>query len=215
MSEVPGPDGEGEERGGWWPLVILIVAVVLIGGAVGFLVLNREAAAPEVVVARAEGPYARFAVGPMAKLETHAEPRPVPQTPFFDREGKPVTLADYRGRVAVVNIWATWCAPCVTEMPTLAALQQAYPQDRLVVVPVSVDREEAVADAKSFIDVHEPLPLLTNPDFSLPFAMKIKGLPATVVLDAQGREIARLSGESDWSSPEAKAFFDAVLADQD
>lgn len=158
---------------------------------------------------KTQGPLARYAVGTLAKLETHARPKPVADVGFNDRSGKPVSLADFKGQVTVVNIWATWCGPCVTEMPTLAALQKAYPADKLRVLPVSVDRD--AADAKSFIDVHAPLPLYHDPKFAVPHDLGVKGMPTTLILDAQGREVARLSGESDWNSPDARKLFDALV----
>lgn len=161
---------------------------------------------------KTQGPLAGYAVGTLAKLETHAAPKPVPAVAFNDRNGKSVTLADFKGRVVVLNLWATWCAPCVTEMPTLAALQRAYPDDKLLVLPVSVDREEDFADAKSFIDVHAPLPLYHDPSkMQLPHDLGVKGMPTTIVIDAQGREVARLSGESDWNSPDARKLIDALV----
>jgi thiol-disulfide isomerase/thioredoxin len=158
---------------------------------------------------------ARFAVGSLAALDTPAVLVAAPDYVFKDREGADVRFADFRGKVVLVNLWAMWCAPCRTEMPTIAALAAARPDGDLVVLPINVDTgEDAVADAKSFIDVHDPLPFYGDPRFQLPFEFPGKGkMPQTILLDRQGRIRAAFAGEADWSSPEARALIDAVLAE--
>lgn len=164
----------------------------------------------------AESDLARFATGSIAALETPAELAAAPDYVFHDRDGGEVSFADFRGKVTVVNLWAMWCAPCRTEMPTLAALQTHYRQRAdFVVLPINVDvGAEKLADAASFIGVHEPLPLYNDPQFQLPFEFPARGkMPQTIVLDRQGRVRAWFAGEADWSSPEAIALFDALLAE--
>ncbi|MBA4803599.1 MAG: TlpA family protein disulfide reductase [Brevundimonas sp.] len=199
--------------------VIGAVAGVLLIGAIGAAALLYanpglidKAAAPAPA---AKSELARFAVGPIARLETPAALETAPDYVFQDREGGPVRLADFRGKVVVVNLWAMWCAPCRTEMPTLARLAEAYAGTDLVVLPVNVDATpDAIADARSFIDVHEPLPLYSDPKFQLPFELPGKGkMPQTVLLDRQGRIRAHFSGEADWASPEARALVDGLLAE--
>ncbi|NEX93625.1 TlpA family protein disulfide reductase [Caulobacter sp. 17J65-9] len=205
-------EGSGKKTAVMIAAAVVVVAA-LAGGA--FYLTRPDSAAVQLkdqaagALDKTQGPLAAYAVGTLAKLETHAQPKAVPAVSFDDRDGKPVSLADFKGRVTVVNVWATWCAPCVTEMPTLAALQKGYPTDKLVVVPVSVDRD--VADAKSFIDVHAPLALYHDPKFALPHDLGVMGMPTTLILDRNGREVARLSGESDWNSPDARKLFDALL----
>jgi thiol-disulfide isomerase/thioredoxin len=158
---------------------------------------------------------ARFAVGSLARLETPADLPPTPTQVFKTRDGADTTLAAFRGKVVVVNVWAMWCAPCRTEMPTLARLAQAYQDRDLVVLPINVDIEaDKVADGRSFIDVHEPLPFYTDATFKLPFLLPGKGkMPQTVLLDRKGRIRAAFAGEADWSSAEARALIDALLAE--
>jgi hypothetical protein len=100
-------------------------------------------------------------------------------------------------------------------MPTLATLAQTYAGQDVVVLPINVDAtEDAIADGRSFIDVHEPLPMYSDPKFQLPFELPGKGkMPQTILLDRQGRIRAYFSGEADWASPEAKALIDALLAE--
>ena len=115
----------------------------------------------------------------------------------------------------MVNLWAMWCAPCRTEMPTLANLARAYEGTDLVVLPINVDAgDDKLAEVTSFIDVHEPLPLYRDPKFELPFQLPGKTMmPQTVVLDRQGRIRAWMAGEADWAGAEARALMDAVLAE--
>ena len=191
-----------------------LLAGALIGG--GLVYVNRDAffkaATPEPA---AKSELARFATGSLTRLET---PEAIPMAPayvFKNRDGADVTFARFRGKVVVVNLWAMWCAPCRTEMPTLARLDEAYPDDQLVVLPINVDAtEDGLADARSFIDVHEPLPLYSDMKFQLPFLLPQKDkMPQTVLLDRQGRIRASFAGEADWASPEARALIDALLAE--
>ncbi len=193
-----------------------LLAIVVLGGAVGTLYAMqagpfkaREAAAAP------KSELARFARGPLTALDTPERLVAAPDYVFKTREGADTRFADFRGKVVVVNLWAMWCAPCRTEMPTLAALATAYADKDLVVLPINVDTgADAIADATSFIDVHEPLPLYSDPRFQLPFEFPGKGkMPQTILLDRQGQVRAAYSGEADWSSPEAKALIDALLAE--
>ena len=130
-----------------------------------------------------------------------------PDMAFTRLDGTPARLP----RPAVVNLWATWCGPFVTEMPTLAALQKRYEGKDLAVVPISVDRKSALQDVKSFIGVHPPLTIYNDPEFSIPAKLKVMGLPTTIIYDRQGHEVARVKGEAKWDSPEALALIDHLL----
>ncbi len=199
--------------------IIGAVAGVLLVGVIGgaaLLYANPglldKAAAP---APPAKSELARFASGSIARLETPAKLETAPDYVFKTREGADTSLSDFRGKVVVVNLWAMWCAPCRTEMPTLARLAELYDGTDLVVLPINVDRtEDELADARSFIDVHEPLPLYSDPKFQMPFELPGEGkMPQTVLLDRKGRIRAHFSGEADWASPEARALVDALLAE--
>ena len=199
--------------------VIGAVAGVLLVGVIGGAALLYakpdlfdKAAAP---APPAKSELTRFAKGSIARLETPAKLDAAPAYVFKTRDGADARLQDFRGKVVVVNVWAMWCAPCRTEMPTLARLAELYAGADLVVLPINVDNSaDAIADATSFIDVHEPLPLYSDPKFQLPFELPGRGkMPQTVLLDRQGRIRAHFSGEADWSSPEARALIDALLAE--
>lgn len=191
------------------------LAVGMIVGA-GLLYANRDAffkaATPELA---AKSALARFATGSLTRLETLEATPMAPDYVFKTRDGADARFADFRGKVVVVNIWAMWCAPCRTEMPTLARLDEAYPDSDLMVLPINVDAtEDGLADARSFIDVHEPLPLYSDMKFQLPFLLpQQEKMPQTVLLDRRGRIRASFAGEADWASPEARALIDALLAE--
>jgi thiol-disulfide isomerase/thioredoxin len=191
-----------------------LLAGALIGG--GLVYVNRDAffkaATPEPA---AKSELARFATGSLTRLETLKATPMAPDYVFKTREGADARFADFRGKVVVINLWAMWCAPCRTEMPTLARLDEAYPDSELMVLPINVDATpDGLTDARSFIDVHEPLPLYSDMKFQLPFELPGEGkMPQTVLLDRQGRIRASFSGEADWASPEARALIDALLAE--
>ena len=160
------------------------------------------------------GDLKSLAEGPMAKLVVSDKPAPAPETVFRDAAGKPHTLAEFKGRVAVVNVWANWCAPCKQEIPSLARLQAAYAGKPLVVVPVSVGKAEDETAGRTFIDRNPPLTFYTEPTYALAYAFKppVDGMPTTILYDTHGVERARLAGGSDWSSPQAHAVMNLLLA---
>ncbi len=154
-----------------------------------------------------------LARGEMAKLVIPPEPQPAPASPFVDADGKTVRIGDFKGQVVVVNLWATWCPPCVKEMPTLAAMSAAY-TGKIVVLAVSQDSPDARAAAVKFIAEHPPLKFYQDPASKMAFAFKpgVEGLPTTLIYGPDGVERARLSGGADWNGRDARAVFDALLS---
>ncbi|WPY94032.1 TlpA disulfide reductase family protein [Limimaricola variabilis] len=151
--------------------------------------------------------------GDMRKLAVHAEPRAGSEVPFESAEGGEITLGDFAGKPVLVNFWATWCAPCREEMPQLAALQETLGGPEFEVVTIATGRNEPVAMERFLSEIGaEDLPRHRDPRQSLARDMGVLGLPVTLILDAEGREIARLQGEADWSSDSARAILEAVIA---
>src|SRR5580658_4490334 len=119
-----------------------------------------------------------LAVGQMPKLEVTA-PAPSPAANFTTADGRALSLADFKGKAVVLNLWATWCGPCVEEMPTLARLAEETRGQPLAIVPVSVDRTEDRANALAFLARRPPLAFYGDPSYGLAFAFRppIAGLP--------------------------------------
>ena len=149
------------------------------------------------------------APGPMPQSVDALRPQPpavLPALRFTAADGSARSLADYAGRGVVLNFWATWCVPCVSEMPALDALSRALADRRIVVLPVSLDH--AGADAvKPFYAGHgiASLPVLLDIHAGAMAALRLDGIPTTLVIDRGGREVARVQGPVRWDAPEAAA----------
>ena len=140
-------------------------------------------------------------VGPQGFLIWES-PRTLPELAFEDKDGKPLTLSYFQGRVILLNIWATWCLPCREEMPTLDSLQAQLGGEQFEVVALSVDhagisvvekfyRKTGIQHLRQYID---PSTLATS-------TLGIEGVPTTLLIDHDGREIGRLVGAAEWDSP--------------
>ena len=149
----------------------------------------------------------------MARFVFKPAPEALPAFAFADGAGKERTMADWRGRVVLLNVWATWCLPCRKEMPGLDRLQAELGSDRFEVVALSADRAGADA-SRRFLDQIKVtrLGLYVDQTVRVPSTLKVVGMPATLLIDRQGREIGRLLGPAEWDSPEAMALIRAALA---
>ena len=147
--------------------------------------------------------------GDMKKLALHAEPVPVPEAVLLDATDGEHSLADYKGKWVVLNFWATWCAPCRREMPSLDRLQAAKPE--IAVVPVATGRNAVPGIERFFAEAGVTgLPILRDPTSTLARGMGVMGLPVTVILNPEGQEVARLIGDAEWDSASAKAILAAL-----
>ncbi|MAY31734.1 MAG: redoxin [Rhodovulum sp.] len=151
--------------------------------------------------------------GDMLKLNVHAEPQPIPIiAPLETLDGAPVTLAEYQGKYVVVNFWATWCAPCRKEMPGLDRLQTELAGEDFEVVTIAVGRLSVPGIHRFFEETGvENVVALRDPFAILSRQMSVLGLPVTVIMDPEGREIARLIGEAEWDGPNARVILDELL----
>ncbi len=127
---------------------------------------------------------------------------PLSQVTFENAQGKHMTLADFKGKVVLLNIWATWCPPCVHEMPTLDKLQKLLGGKNFAVVPLSVDKG-GIYTVKSFYDDNfiSHLPIYVDPTTQVLDTLSILGTPTTILINKQGEEIARTMGPEDWDQP--------------
>ncbi|WP_425097603.1 TlpA family protein disulfide reductase [Tropicibacter sp. S64] len=151
--------------------------------------------------------------GDMKKLTFHAEAKDAGQAEFMTFDGDPLTLSQWQGKWVMVNFWATWCAPCRHEMPMLAALQRELGGETFEVLTIATSRNPPAKMKAFFEEIGvDNLPLHRDPKSTLARQMGILGLPVTVILNPEGKEIARLTGDADWSSDEAKAVLSALIS---
>jgi len=126
-------------------------------------------------------------------------------------DGEELVLSDLKGKVVVLNIWATWCPPCVKEMPSLDRLQDLRGGETFEVITISLDRTK-YEPAKFFADNGiENLVPYHDGSFGIPGQLRLYGYPSTLIYNAEGREIALLQGEAEWDSEEALALVDYLL----
>lgn len=153
-----------------------------------------------------------LSVGEMAAFVFKKAPEPLPEVTFLDGTGKERSLKAWKGKVVLLNLWATWCVPCRKEMPGLDRLQTELGSDKFEVVAVSVDRT-GIEGARKFLDQISVrgLAVLSDPSARMATTLKAIGLPTTLLINAEGHEVGRLVGPAEWDTPEAKALIRAVL----
>ena len=157
-----------------------------------------------------------LSTGEMAAFVFRPEPAALPEIKFQDGEGKERTLAEWRGKVVLLNLWATWCLPCRKEMPALDRLQKELGSGKFSgkfeVVALSVDRKGLEASKKFLNDTKvERLALYVDPSARANTELRAVGLPVTLLIDPQGREIGRLLGPAEWDGEDALRLVRAAL----
>ena len=146
-------------------------------------------------------------------MPLHDAPRALLSPPFIDGEGRELTLEDFRGRVVLLNVWATWCVPCREEMPTLDRLQARLGGDDFHVLPLSIDRAGLGPVRRFYEEIGiRHLGMYLAEDLRAMLALGAIGLPTTILIDRDGRKIARLVGPAEWDSPEAVAQFQSIIS---
>ena len=178
----------------------LLIALLLIFSAAGCdrqKAPDPQAGAPDGSAAPAAGEVDRSKAG-----------RAAPDLAFLDPEGESASLADFRGKPLLLNLWATWCAPCVAEMPTLDAL--AARENGVRLLAVSQDMAGQEAKVAAFFEEREldHLQPYLDPELALMTGLGASVLPTTILYDAEGREVWRVVGALDWTGPEAARLID-------
>lgn len=181
------------------------------------LLLSANAALPAHAAGADLATLEALRDGDMQKLVLLAAPKPLPdgalETVLLDPTDGEHTLADYAGKYVLLNFWATWCAPCRKEMPSLDRVQATLGSDTFVVIPIATGRNSVEGIAKFFTEADiTSLTTLRDPNMELSRNMGVLGLPITVILNPQGQEIARLIGDAEWDSPSATAILTAITA---
>ncbi|MGF1454203.1 MAG: TlpA family protein disulfide reductase [Alphaproteobacteria bacterium] len=188
-----------------------LFGLMLAGTVGGFAIVLAMA-----TLLKSGDPARHLATGEMAGFQFQTNPIPVNTSGFVDETGTDLTLADFEGRTILVNLWATWCAPCVEELPTLDALQDSLGSERFEVVTISIDRG-GPDKPKAFFDRLglSSLTLYRDPSTKIGVGLEATGLPTTVLIDERGREVGRYMGPADWNAPEARALIKSFIPAQD
>jgi thiol-disulfide isomerase/thioredoxin len=204
------------------------LAMVLLGGIGGVVVglaavygigaMQRNpsdvACKPAAEVAKRLAPLAK---GEVAAVGIASAPKRLPQLAFADADGKPRTLADFKGRTVLLNLWATWCVPCRKEMPALDALQQKLGSDRFEVVAINIDTRN-LEKPKAWLAEVGITKLAYFADSSAKVFQDLKsigkafGMPTTILVDPNGCELGTLAGPAEWASDDAIRLIEAALA---
>ncbi len=197
----------------WMTGVATIAAVV---GAVAYWMLGSvnplDTPSAPIVVARTQSGNASapkqtspadgkrdLAAKPFRFGPAGADPDDIAEVRFVDADGRPMSLADFRGKQVLLNIWATWCGPCREEMPTLNRLQTRLGSPDFQVVALSIDREgvDVVRDFYAELDL-QALRIYVDTSTMAPINLNVLGVPTTLLLDGNGREIGRYTGPTEW-----------------
>ncbi|GAK34002.1 thioredoxin [Iodidimonas nitroreducens] len=198
---------------GLW--LILIAGALALGGWAAYEMITRgESAAinENADSVSFSSQLARLTTGEMATFEGQTEPVPLPADLMMEGPDGPQSLSDERGRVLLINLWAEWCAPCIEEMPTLAALDAHFGGPDFRVLPISIDRSP-VRQAQDVLVKFKAGSLETwaEPSMKLMGDLGVISLPTTLLIDREGRELGRLNGPADWNSKEARALIAAAI----
>lgn len=218
MPELPPPPRAATRR------ILLAVGGVLIGAGIGFAImtygtggLNRQTGdagcRPAVELARKIAPLAH---GEVAALTMATAPLRLPDLAFDDAGGQPKKLSDWRGRMVLVNLWATWCVPCRKEMPALDELQTKLGGADFEVVAINIDTRDP-EKPKNFLKDANLTRLGYFSDSKAKVFQDLKavgralGMPTSVLVDGQGCEIATIAGPAEWASDDAIKLIKAAM----
>ncbi len=192
-------------------MVSAIVAVHVGYWRIPQLTRSRGETPPAAAATSADSPVA---ASPL-ELSIFDQPRPVPEIRFADEQGHDLTLADFRGRVVLLNVWATWCVPCRQEMPTLDRLQARLGGKDFLVMALSIDRKGVAAVRGFYREVGvEKLAIYVDPSGRGSHSLAIPGVPTTLLIDREGREIARKMGAAEWDGPEMVSLVKRIMGAQ-
>jgi thiol-disulfide isomerase/thioredoxin len=202
------PSEQGSTSIGKQSLVMAGISILVVTAAVAVLLLGKQsgdgAGRPDAALPA----RLKSISSASAALSFYARPRAPPDIRFTDGEGHALSLADFQGRAVIFSFWATWCVPCRQEMPTLDRLQALFGKTLLAVVPVSIDGQGA-SSVTAFYRKRglKNLSIYLDPSAAAARALNLPGVPATLLLDRDGREAGRKIGPLDWFSP---AIVDAL-----
>lgn len=185
----------------------IIALVLAVAGAVCLLMSTRGLAVLMFAAAAGLWLVPGLGGGGPSGFAMAAQLQPAPNAEFRNVGGKRLTLADFRGRVVLLNIWATWCGPCRSEMPSLDRLQAMHQSDGLAVLAVSVDDGGSPAVRRFFQQSGvRNLALYLDADGATARAFRASSIPTTLLIDREGNLVGSLVGAIQWDSPDALAL---------
>ncbi len=239
-SAAPSPEPRPARKGPW-RMIGLVAGAVVAGAMVGALALygmNGPAGNASATKPQADGtvPAATAAIadpqcgstvdlgktiaplakGELAAFQVASTPRRMPPLAFTDATGKAITLADFKGKVLLVNLWATWCVPCRKEMPALDALERTLGGDKFQVVAINLDTRDPKKPQAFLKEIGvSSLTFYADPDTKTFQALRSVGrgfgLPTSLLVDAKGCEIGYLAGPAEWAGSDALAVIKAAI----
>ncbi|MCY4542226.1 MAG: TlpA disulfide reductase family protein [Rhodobacteraceae bacterium] len=149
----------------------------------------------------------------MQKLVVHDQPRETTDVPFFDANGAEVRLDEFLGSVVVMNFWATWCAPCLKEMPSLDRMSAQLSDMGVEVIAIAAGPNPRPGVDRFLADAQiQHLEVYFDPKLALMRSLGVFGIPITFILDRNGKEIARLTGDAEWDSSSAIAIIEYIAS---
>ena len=189
-----------------------MAATVLGALAALAVVISAVAAEGPTAGAAATGPRRALDENPFTSM-TDRTPRLVPNLRFIDDKGATRRLEQFRGKLILLNVWATWCPPCRREMPTLERLQARLGGPEFEVVALSIDKGGRAAVESFFDEINvQALKVYVDPTTAVRNGLALTAFPTTLLIDRQGREIGRYTGGADWDSPATVAMLRKYLA---
>jgi len=201
-----------------------VVTNILVAAACGFLGFGAiyatrpggdNGAAPATASSTTASPASAanpLATGDMVTFVFRKSPEALPVFTFSDEAGVQKSLSDWKGKVVLLNMWATWCVPCRKEMPSLERLQKELGGDTFEVVAMSVDRGGVPASRKFLDEIKiSGLKLYAESTAKSVGMLRAPGLPTTILIDREGREIGRLAGPAEWDGTDARRLIKSAL----
>ncbi len=207
------------------PLKIFLIAG-FVTAAAGFVALyvNLGGNGNDAPISKAQngkpagkkGPWLKaYSKGHMITFVARSEPQDLPDFKFVTDDGSEKSISEWRGKVVLLNLWATWCAPCRKEMPDLDKLQADLGGDDFDLVALSIDRTGLDKPRKFLKEIGiKHLKLYNNSTGKLAASLKAFGMPTTLLLNREGKELGRLVGPAEWGSDDAIALIRAAIADK-
>ncbi len=208
------PSQRNKPKMGLWPLAAVSAALVGVGIYLTLPSVDNDAAPKEGAATTAKSGTAAgdLATGAVAAFVFKSAPEAMEDVAFVDGSEKPVMLADFKGKTVLLNLWATWCAPCRHEMPALDRLQAKLGDKPFEVVALSLDRAGLKASQEFLDEISaKNLKLYADPTTRASKPLKVIGMPTTILIDAKGREVGRLVGPAEWDTPEAVRLISSVI----